>query len=411
MSHALPRSDAEPCDLWRRGTREGLGLRYLFYTNECVGLGHLRRALNLARAVTDRDPAASALIVTGSPLASDYILPERVDVITLPLLTRDAHGRHHARRLAVSGRHVHEVRGALAAAAASSFAPDVAVVDKTPLGLRGELVPALDQLAKAGCRLVLGLRDIDDEPERVVQVWSSLRAEIERRYDAILIYGPPAGTDALACLDWDDLQLPVHHVGYVSRAPSTVTPPGLVQPYLLVTVGGGTDGAPLLRAYLAAIRLQPVPLRSVLVTGPLMAAEDVAAVHAAAVGLDAEVLPFRADMEAVIAGARAVVAMAGYNTVSEIVQAGTPVLLVPRVSPSREQLVRAEQLVADGRARMLHPDRIDPATLRAALDDLLTRGPIRPLQPPPGGARAAADVLHRLAGDGIAVVRDVEVAV
>jgi predicted glycosyltransferase len=384
-------------------------LRYLFYTNECVGLGHLRRALNLARAVTDRDPTASALIVTGSPLASDYVLPERVDAITLPLLTRDADGRHRARRLGVSGRRVHEVRSALAAAAAASFAPDVAIVDKTPLGLRGELLPALDGLAEVGCRLVLGLRDIDDEPERVAQGWRLLRAEIEQRYDAVLVYGPQAGTDALACLGWDDLRVPVHHVGYVNTAPSTGTPEGLAEPYVLVTVGGGTDGAPLLHAYLAAIRLLPVPFRSLLVTGPLMPADDAAAVRAAAEGLDAEVLTFRSDMEAVIRNARAVVAMAGYNTVSEIVQAGTPMLLVPRVLPGREQLVRAEQLVAEGVARMLHPDQTDAAQMRVALDDLLSRGPVRPLQPALRGAGDAAEVLHRLATDGIAAVRDLEV--
>ncbi len=298
---------------------------------------------------------------------------------------------------------MHEVRSAIAAAAAESFAPDVAVVDKAPVGLRGELVPALDQLADAGCRLVLGLRDIDDEPDRVISAWSELRPEIEARYDAILIYGPESGSDALACLGWEDLTLPVHHVGYVSQAPSSTPPVGLSTPYVLVTVGGGSDGAPLLRGYLDAIRLEPLPFHSVLVTGPLMPAAEADAVRAAAVGLDAEVLPFRADMEAVIASARAVVSMAGYNTVSEIVQTGVPALLVPRVRPSREQLVRAEQVVAEGAARMLHPDLLDARTLRAALEDLLTRGPIRPLQRPPDGARHAAAVLHDLARDGIEV--------
>jgi predicted glycosyltransferase len=141
----------------------------------------------------------------------------------------------------------------------------------------------------------------------------------------------------------------------------------------------------------------------VLVTGPLMPAAEADAIRTAAAGLDAEVLPFRADMEAVISSARAVVSMAGYNTVSEIVQTGVPALLVPRVRPSREQLVRAEQVVAEGAARMLHPDLLDARSLRAALEDLLTRGPIRPLQRPPDGARHAAAVLHDLARDGIEV--------
>ena len=382
-------------------------LRYLFYTNECVGLGHLRRALHLARAVTERDPSASALIVSGSPLASDYVLPPRVDVVTLPLLTRDADGEHQPRRLAVSGERLHELRSALAAAAAATFAPDVAVVDKAPLGLRGELIPALDQLQDAGTRLVLGLRDIDDAPDRVGRAWAGLRDQVEDRYDAILVYGPPAGHDALACLGWDDLAVPVHHVGYVGRTPAAAPRPGSGSPYVLVTVGGGTDGADLLLTYLAALRIAPVPLRSLLVTGPLMPDAEVAAVQTAAAGLDVEVSTFHADFEAMIAGARAVVAMAGYNTVSEIVQAAKPALLVPRARPSAEQLLRAEHLTAAGRARMLHPDRLNGPALRQALDDLLLRGPLRKMPPAPSGANGAAEILAALAGgadrDGIEV--------
>ncbi len=68
--------------------------RYLFFANECVGLGHLRRALSLARAATDADRSASALIVTGSPMASDYNLFDRLDVVTLPALSRDVEGNH-----------------------------------------------------------------------------------------------------------------------------------------------------------------------------------------------------------------------------------------------------------------------------------------------------------------------------
>ena len=45
------------------------GPRLLLYCNECVGLGHLRRALSLAHQATELDPSTSALIVTGSAAA------------------------------------------------------------------------------------------------------------------------------------------------------------------------------------------------------------------------------------------------------------------------------------------------------------------------------------------------------
>ena len=65
---------------------------YLFFTNECVGLGHLKRALALASAVTERDPEASALIVTGSPVEIAHPVPQRVDTVKLPMVARDSSG-------------------------------------------------------------------------------------------------------------------------------------------------------------------------------------------------------------------------------------------------------------------------------------------------------------------------------
>ena len=75
--------------------------RFLFYSNECVGLGHLRRCLRLARGLTEADPRSSALIVTGSPVATSYSLPPRVDLVKLPALARDEEGNHLPERLAI----------------------------------------------------------------------------------------------------------------------------------------------------------------------------------------------------------------------------------------------------------------------------------------------------------------------
>src|SRR5260370_31808973 len=64
--------------------------------------------------------------------------------------------------------------------------------------------------------------------------------------------------------------------------------------------------------------------------------------------------------------------MAGYNTVAESVQARTPLLLVPRVRPGEEQLIRARFLAERGLAEMIHPDELTPATMRAALDRVVS---------------------------------------
>ena len=47
--------------------------------------------------------------------------------------------------------------------------PTSCIVDKEPIGLRGELIPALDILRRRGARIVLGLRDVLDEPAQAAR--------------------------------------------------------------------------------------------------------------------------------------------------------------------------------------------------------------------------------------------------
>ncbi|GAC1326552.1 MAG: glycosyltransferase family protein [Thermoleophilaceae bacterium] len=375
--------------------------RVLFYSHDSFGLGHLRRTLALARSISDQSADADSLVLTGSGVASGYLLPPRVDVVKLPVVTKDEHGHYRAERLSSDFERVRMLRSQLALAAAEGFEPHAAVIDKTPLGLRGELVPALESLRASGrCRLVLGLRDIEDSPDNVRRQWqgTGVRDAIRRYYDAILVYGPLSSPDALDCMGWDDLGVPVHHVGYVGPPMPGAGPIDLPDEYLLAAAGGGADGRDMLAGVLEAIRSKPLPCSTVLVTGPLMSARDLEYLLGLARGLRVRVYEFRADMEAVVAGARAAVTMAGYNTVSELLSAGTPALLIPRVRPREEQLVRARALADAGVAEMLHPDDLSPALIRAKLQELLERGanPVR--SRPHDGARHAARLVLDLAG-------------
>jgi predicted glycosyltransferase len=68
-----------------------------------------------------------------------------------------------------------------------------------------------------------------------------------------------------------------------------------------------------------------------------------------------------------MAAADVVLAMGGYNTVCELLTLRKRALIVPRVKPGVEQLLRAERMAARGYLRMVHPDALTPATLAVAL--------------------------------------------
>jgi predicted glycosyltransferase len=373
--------------------------RFIFYANELIGLGQLRRTLALAAQLSGFDCSPSSLILTGSPVEPAFPMPPRVDTVKLPGRSRDRVGRQYSARLELTTDELRSLRSSIAVASATSFRPDVAVVDKLPLGHAGELRPTLEALRRdAGCKLVLGLRDIEDSAENVRRKWDrETREAIEHFYDAILVYGPESTPDAIDCLGQLALDVPLHHVGYVGTAMPLTGPADLEDGYLLVTAGGGFDGFRLLSTFAEAVRVRPLQCPAVMVTGPLMASWQRQRMLELTAGLEIRIWELRSDMEYVIAGARAVVSMAGYNTVSELMRAGKPALLVPRAGPSQEQLIRARRLAAAGLQEMIHPADLTPASLRSGLDRLLDRVLPHHLPHYHGGTERAAQILADLA--------------
>lgn len=383
------------------------GLRALFITNECAGLGHLRRTINLARAVTEADPEATALIVTGSAALGSFELPTRVDTVKLPVFRREPDGKLYAATLGVDMAMIESLRSEILRSTAIAFDPNVVVVDKTPLGLRDELVPMLEHLRENGRALtVLGLRNVEDDPERVRTAWAegNTLAAVERYYDSVVVYGPDNTTgDALSCLD-ATMPVPVTHVGFVGNRPASTAPDDLPAGYLLVTVGGGSDGHALIDAVLDADEYAPLPFPVVVVTGPLMPIHEVARLSSRCDGQHIRLFEFRHDMAQVIAGARGVVTMGGYNTISEVLQTGAPALVVPRVRPSAEQLIRATDLATFGLADMIHPDLITPERMWNAIIEMSKR-PRRPIDDADyRGAERTATLLLEWAADGEASI-------
>ena len=113
-----------------------------------------------------------------------------------------------------------------------------------------------------------------------------------------------------------------------------------------------------------------------------------------------EVLTFDAHLEVLMERAVGVVAMAGYNTFCEILSLDKRAILVPRVRPRREQVMRAMRAAALELAHTLDPDGPhDPAIMTAALRNLRE-------QPAPSERRAAAmlnglDVITELVADRV----------
>jgi predicted glycosyltransferase len=140
-------------------------------------------------------------------------------------------------------------------------------------------------------------------------------------------------------------------------------PPGAL---VLGMTGGGQDGAALAQAFVRADF--PPNTNAVLISGPFMPAVVQSRLHRLAAGRSRfRVLDFVAEPDLLLRQADRVIAMGGYNTVSEVLSFEKRALLIPRVAPRREQLIRVERLRDLGLVDMLHPDDVSPAAFSAWL--------------------------------------------
>ncbi|WP_299962934.1 glycosyltransferase [uncultured Roseobacter sp.] len=337
--------------------------RIVLYSHDTFGLGHLRRSRALASALTAANPQASAIILTGSPVAGRFTFPERVDHMRLPGVTKLTDGSYVSQTLGLDIDETTNLRSGLIQTAIEQYEPDLLIVDKEPTGFRGELLPTLNWLAERdGTRCVLGLRDVLDAPEPLAAEWARKGATdaAEAFYDEIWVYGPRLVYDPTAGLPLsEDTRARLHWTGYLRRevidaadVPDT--------PYVLITPGGGGDGQAMVDLVLEAYELDPtLTPNAVLVYGPFLSGEVREAFEARVARLNGRVtaVGFDARIEALFAGAEGVVCMGGYNTFCEVLSFDKRAVIVPRTVPRREQWIRAARAEELGLVRMLDETR------------------------------------------------------
>ncbi|MEZ5774745.1 MAG: hypothetical protein R3D33_08610 [Hyphomicrobiaceae bacterium] len=113
--------------------------RVLIYSHDSFGLGHLSRCRAIAHSLVDHRPDISVLILSGLPIIGSYPFRPRVDFVRFPGVVKLKNGSYTARGLDVSIEDAIELRQSIIRCAAETFRPDVFLVDKEPLGLRGEV--------------------------------------------------------------------------------------------------------------------------------------------------------------------------------------------------------------------------------------------------------------------------------
>jgi predicted glycosyltransferase len=351
-------------------------MKAFFYVQHLLGIGHLKRAATLARAL-ERAGFEVTLASGGTPVAGIPVL--QLPPVSSPDFKQliDEHGRPvddawKARR-----------RDALVSAFQRSAA-DVLLVELFPFGrrqMRFELLPLLE--AAKDTLVVCSVRDLlQPRPKREAEAADY----IERYFDHVLVHGDPKvapfeRTFSLA----PRIAAKLHYTGYVVDEAEAQGDAGRDE--VIVSAGGGAVGARLLETAIAARPLTRLAERTWrVITG----------LHGGDVKAENVVVErFRNDFTVLLRNCVLSVSQGGYNTVLETLQARARAVLVPYVGGGEsEQTLRAQLLAERGLVEMVEESALAPKSLAAAID----RAAARP-RPPQGavdlqGARRSAELLR-----------------
>lgn len=328
----------------------------LMYSHDTYGLGHIRRTMAIASHLLE--PRVNIIILTGSPIAGRFSFPDQIDFVRIPGMIKKTNEDYQPLSIKINPHHALDIRKSIITATAKTFQPHLFIVDKEPFGLKREVLPTLQWLKRArpATRTILGMRDIMDDAPTVKRDWQEkgIYKVLEELYSEIWVYGIQHYYDPIVEYDIaDSISRKIHFTGYIPRkVPSKDAVLNIKKEHgihageklVVVTTGGGGDGFSVMDTYLTMLESMntPPPFRSVLITGPFMPKQQRRNIFKRARQLGIRTYHFFRQMEKIFAAADLVVCMGGYNTLCEILSQGTLSLVIPRETPRKEQLIRAQ---------------------------------------------------------------------
>ncbi len=377
--------------------------RVLFYVQHLLGIGHLRRAATLTRAM-----AAAGLDVTVA--SGGHEIPglnvDRARLVQLPA-TR-ATDVYFKVLVDEGDRPIDDdwrsERARLLLDAWRAARPHVLMFELFPFGrrqMRFELMPLLDAASTADQRpaILSSVRDIlvaQQKPERN----DEMLAIVARYFDRVLVHGDPGlvGFDQ-TFPHANRIADKITYTGYVvddTGCPGGPDSPGAGE--VVVSAGGGAVGLQLLQTAIAARPLSGLrhdPWR--ILVGVKVDEAEFQALRAEA-GPGVTVERARSDFPSLLMNCKLSISQGGYNTMMEVLRAGCRAVAVPYAGGiETEQTLRARLLAARGALKVVDEAGLDPPALAAAADAAMAGPPVAAAGLDTDGATTTARLVRQSA--------------
>ena len=377
--------------------------RAFIYVQHLLGIGHLKRATTLARALAVEGMRVT--LASGGPAVPGMTI-DGVRLVQLP--PASAADLTFKVLLDESGRAIDEKwkrrRTEALLAAWQEAEPQALVLELFPFGrrqMRFELLPLIEAAAAARRRpaILCSVRDILGGLKSPEQQRETLDL-VERCFDRVLVHGDPGVVPFQRTFPGaGQIAGKITYTGYVVDEPAPV---GSLdgKGEVIVSAGGGAVGARLLET---AIRAKPLTaLRDLtwrILSGNNLPEEEFRRLVQLAAGEPhVELERSRPDFTTLLSNCVLSVSQAGYNTLIETVCVRARAVVVPFAGGHEtEQALRARCFAQRDLLEVVEEAALTPAALAAAID-LAARKP----RPAPGaidldGARKSAALIARMA--------------
>ncbi|KKJ77090.1 hypothetical protein WH95_08405 [Kiloniella litopenaei] len=355
------------------------------YVQHLLGIGHLRRASLLAKAM---DNAGMSVVFASGGRPVSYLDIGNAQLFQLPAL----HAADNSFKVLkdIEGSIVNDEwkkqRKELLLSAFREARPDVLLIEMFPFGrrqMRFELDPLITLAKSMNIPVVSSIRDIlttHKTPGKSEWIIDRVQKDI----DHVLVHGDP---DFIPLEDSfplaEKIKDKIVYTGYVVENNTEHRSRNLEKKRrgVLVSAGGGAVALPLAEAVITAKNLSSlndVPWR-LLLGNNLPDEEFNKVLKSASDGLIVE--RNRPDFCTLLAASQLSISQAGYNTVMETLMTGTPAIVVPFSADGQsEQTDRAQKLAQAGVLSLLSEADLTPENLAKTIDHAVEKASLKNLE-------------------------------
>ena len=406
-SSSVCRSRVEPLNTTK------IRARVAFYSQHLIGVGHHFRNRQI---VNELVKTCDVFFIDGGRPVPEADLDERVMRIPLPPLRTGARGIESVDKERDLQAVMRE-RQVRLSEAMEQIRPDVFCVEFFPFSrwsLKSEILNTIVRLNEVnpGAKVLCSLRDIptraksnalqptaalaqrrDGDAMRFYSVpFGGIHHEylaFNRRYyeevvpvlnqyfDAVLVHGDSQLSRLEDHFPWvGDIGIPVVYTGFVSEKLADASRPGgAPDRYVLVSAGGGAEGlalvAPCIEAWKQLERDEAYDGREMVIfAGAFIDEKHFEALCGLCGDGPFRIERFTSNFLAYMNHADLSISRAGYNTCMNVLETGTPALLVPIVQAD-DQVFRAQELMWLGIAGVIHPDQLGAGKMAKAITEML----------------------------------------